>query len=375
LTRYLKPFCISVSVLMVMAIFTSCSFFGKLDSSITKKPKKIIAVEKPNNNDANLLARNLFNAQGQKVYDDICSTIENQQKTYKFDVDLTIDSVKKIILAIQADKPEYFWFENYTWFQFEGDPSVDRIEMKYNCDLATRKAKQAKIDTYYSSFRQTVADYQSDYEKIKAAHDYIILNTDYVLNSTDNQNICSVFIYGKSVCAGYAKATQYLLQKLGIEVAYVTGEAIGKGSHAWNIVKSDGDYYFIDVTWDDPSFSTEQNKSNIRYNFFNITSAELALTHKIEGNILKFPVCTATKDNYFVKENLYFDNLDTNSVSILKTQIMDAIYSGQTSYSAKFLNQKLMEEALSEITKFDAFAGSEITYSFDKENFILIVFL
>ena len=46
----------------------------------------------------------------------------------------------------------------------------------------------------------------------------------------------------------------YLLQKCGIESAEVVGNVIKEsgerdGTHAWNIIKIDGDYYYLDTTW------------------------------------------------------------------------------------------------------------------------------
>lgn len=62
----------------------------------------------------------------------------------------------------------------------------------------------------------------------------------------------------KAVCDGYAKAFQYLLQRAGIRAAYVSGEATSEagalaeqGSHAWNLVMLDDEWYEVDCCWDD----------------------------------------------------------------------------------------------------------------------------
>ena len=57
------------------------------------------------------------------------------------------------------------------------------------------------------------------------------------------------------MCAGYAKAYQLILNRMGIECGYITGNAVNdmvSGPHAWNYVRLDGNYYQVDVTWDDP---------------------------------------------------------------------------------------------------------------------------
>ena len=70
-------------------------------------------------------------------------------------------------------------------------------------------------------------------------------------------SIYSVLQNGESVCAGYAKTMQYLAGKAGIFVTYVTGTATDPDTgetqdHAWNLVKCDGKYSYVDTTWADP---------------------------------------------------------------------------------------------------------------------------
>ncbi len=52
------------------------------------------------------------------------------------------------------------------------------------------------------------------------------------------------------VCAGYAKAFQYLCDKGGLTCYYVTG--ITSGEHAWNIVRLQGKNYLVDITNSEP---------------------------------------------------------------------------------------------------------------------------
>lgn len=100
-------------------------------------------------------------------------------------------------------------------------------------------------------------------EKVKAVHDWLCIHVAYdydnYLNGTiprSSYGIEGPIIYGKSVCQGYALTFQAFMETLGIENEYVRGEATNSsghtGGHAWNKVKVDGKWYWIDVTWDDP---------------------------------------------------------------------------------------------------------------------------
>ena len=97
----------------------------------------------------------------------------------------------------------------------------------------------------------------SDFDKVKAINDYMILNVRYDRENYAKDTIpysCYTALGamedGVAVCAGYAKMFVYLAQAADLEATYVVGYA--RGSHAWNQVKVDGKWYNIDVTWNDP---------------------------------------------------------------------------------------------------------------------------
>lgn len=116
---------------------------------------------------------------------------------------------------------------------------------------AERMDMQAQIDETVSQILAGIDAQAPDYDKAKYVFDYLASNVAYSTGAPDNQNIISVFVNGETVCQGYAAATQYLLEKLDIPCAVVAGTADGQ-SHAWNLVKLDGEYYYIDTTWEMP---------------------------------------------------------------------------------------------------------------------------
>jgi hypothetical protein len=122
---------------------------------------------------------------------------------------------------------------------------------------------------------------ESDYEKEKYVHDKLLTKVSYNNSAAMNQSAYSALVNGQTVCAGYARAYQYLMQQLGIPCYYCTGYS-GE-NHAWNIVKLHGDYYKVDVTWDDTNPHT--------YDYFNCSDADLAATHVRRGLSVKLPAC------------------------------------------------------------------------------------
>lgn len=101
----------------------------------------------------------------------------------------------------------------------------------------------------------------SDYEKVKAVNDYLCDIAEYSEGVSPYEpiqhTVYGCLIDGDCVCEGYAKAAQLLFQMSGLETYYVVGDTAG-GGHAWNIVKVDGEYYQLDVTWNDvPGYENE----------------------------------------------------------------------------------------------------------------------
>ena len=86
----------------------------------------------------------------------------------------------------------------------------------------------------------------SEYEKIKAVHDYLVLMNRYV---AFEGGAYSALCKGRSSCSGYAFSFYAIMRELGIPVTIETG-----GSHAWNRVQYQGKWYNMDVTWDDNGY-------------------------------------------------------------------------------------------------------------------------
>ena len=124
--------------------------------------------------------------------------------------------------------------------------------------------------------------FKTDYEKIKIVHDYLIDNARYDIefSNPNMYNIYGALVDGVCVCAGYAKALKYILDRMNIKCICI----IGRGGdvlerpegHAWNYVKLEGKWYAIDVTWDDPIGAQTEK---YRYEYFLMGSKPITKDH------------------------------------------------------------------------------------------------
>ena len=203
-------------------------------------------------------------------------------------IDLTAE-----ISDFRGDNPYYIFS---IWATLDDDNTILVVGYQYTPkELAEKLEKeveeQAVVDAAIAS---CVTDGMSDYEIAKALHDYLALNNEYDMRYySGGMPRISYTAYGAlvnrtSVCAGYALAYERLMDQVGIPCEYVTGMTT-RGSHAWNIIQIDGEWYHVDVTWDDP---TPDREGYVRYKYFLKSDKAMSRDHiSWEAS----HVCTSTK--------------------------------------------------------------------------------
>ena len=266
------------------------------------------------------------------------------------------ESIDKIFQCVLSDHPELFYVDGYSYTKYSRGTTLTAVEFSgtYSVDLETAQKRQKEIQAAADAILAGIDSGASDYDKVKYVYETLIRSTDYDLNAEDNQNIYSVFVHHLSVCQGYAKATQYLLNKLGVECTLVLGTVETGEGHAWNLVNVDGDYYYVDTTWGDVSYQTEESDSQesaqmvmpeINYDYLNVTSEELLRTHIIGGEV-PMPVCTATAANYYVREGSLFLSYDREQMAAL---FQKAIENGQRDVTIKCADAACYSEIITSL--------------------------
>lgn len=236
--------------------------------------------------------------------------------------------IDDIFQCVLNDHPELFFVEGYTYTKFSRADKLVAVNFAgtYSMDkeeaLLRRKQIEAGAEALLSGLEQFSDSNPREipeYEKVKYVYETLVLNTEYDLNAQDNQNIYSVFVNHLSVCQGYAKAAQYLLNRLGMECTLVMGTVDTGEGHAWNLVKVDGSWYYLDATWGDASYRIEEQETGeslpkINYDYLCVTTKDLLRTH-ILGGVVPMPECIATDANYYAREGAFFTSFDREQLA------------------------------------------------------------
>ena len=334
------------------------------------------------------------------VYNDLLNALnEHKTEITSLSGGVTDEQFMKIRDYVQIDHPEIFWFQAGVKVFFDPDTHiVNKIEIKYCMTGEEATKRKAAVDEALAPFLESVNDCMSDFEVALKVYENIINLVDYDTIGLEKQkktesdadtpddlrSIYGVFVNKKAVCAGYAKATQYLMNLMGIECVYVTN-----GKHAWNVIKLEGDYYHLDTTWGDSS-DTNQGETRIErieYDCFCITTEEVKRldSHQLPEN-LPLPECTATKCNYHIRNGLYLEKYDLGNI---RDTVLNNISDNVLDNSFKCKDNAVLEEVrkelidngkLHEIIQYNNLKSrtklkTEYTYSVKEEKLIISFYL
>ncbi len=132
--------------------------------------------------------------------------------------------------------------------------------------------------------KEVFDDALSTKDQIKAVHDYIIDNSKYDSNRTDNGVVeyksdlaYGPLIEGYGICGGYSDAMELFLEDMNIKSYKISSE-----SHVWNAVNLYDNWYHLDLTWDDPVTNTGIDLIEDKY--FMISTSTLLDQEKTQHN-------------------------------------------------------------------------------------------
>lgn len=288
----------------------------------------------------------------QRVYRELLKGIRAREKEFY----LTIsddDSIDRSYHAVLKDHPEIFWVHNrekiYKTTYSDSDYCV--FTPGYTYTDSEIDEIQTAMEQSFQEVRALIPGDAGDYEKVRIVYTYVIDHTQYQTGE-DDQSIAGVFWKKSAVCAGYAGAVQYLLERLDIPCIYVDGSTKGSTEgHAWDIVKIGQEYYYVDATnGDQPDFlngdaaQLEEHKTII-YDYLCPFPEEYEKTYT-PSEELTVPACTAKNLDFYVLNQGYFEDYSWQDIYDYCKMRLD---NGAAVVRFKFGGQEAFSEACQEL--------------------------
>ena len=288
----------------------------------------------------------------QRVYRELLKGIRAREKEFY----LTIsddDSIDRSYHAVLKDHPEIFWVHNrekiYKTTYSDSDYCV--FTPGYTYTDSEIDEIQTAMEQSFQEVRALIPEDAGDYEKVRIVYTYVIDHTQYQTGE-DDQSIAGVFWKKSAVCAGYAGAVQYLLERLDIPCIYVDGSTKGSTEgHAWDIVKIGQEYYYVDATnGDQPDFlngdaaQLEEHKTII-YDYLCPFPEEYEKTYTPSEELI-VPACTAKDLDFYVLNQGYFEDYSWQDIYDYCKMRMD---NGAAVVRFKFGSQEAFSEACQEL--------------------------
>lgn len=142
-----------------------------------------------------------------------------------------------------------------------------------------------------------------------SVHDYLVANTVYDESLTVRTGY-ELLVKGTTVCSGYTELYQDLLNRAGVPCVSVTSEPM---EHTWNLVCIGGQWYHVDVTWDDP---TPDAYGLVSHEYFLLTDAEIAAGEEPHYDWVTDITCTDTRfqDAYWrdISSGIWFESSEVS---------------------------------------------------------------
>lgn len=239
-----------------------------------------------------------------EIADMILETMRNNKTTCYFNVAdeamIQPDEWKKWFDGVEKVTVEYTMAQDgfnvfVTLSYWDNYPIVATFQ---NNDTTILSATQLELfDKYCDILGACTSNSYTDYENELAIHDYLVSNIEYGGEEQGAYTAYDALINGKAVCSGYVEAYQTLLDMLGIECRTIKGTGTAQ-DHSWNMVKLDGEWYHVDVTWDDPI----DGDGSISHKYFNVTDSDMALDHI--WNAEDYPKAEGTQYAYYVMSGM-----------------------------------------------------------------------
>lgn len=228
---------------------------------------------------------NMLDEKLQHLYRQIYANAEVLNQSFAPIEEVSANQLKNAFTAVFCDQPQLFWLDTAYACKFTPSGRCVKIDLQFNNASGDLEGSKEAFNSAANRIISAASGLPDNYEKEVYVHDALLDGITYNLGADMNQSAYSALVNGQTVCAGYARAFQYIMEQMGVPCYYCMGYA-GE-SHAWNIISLDDGYYNVDNTWDDTDPNT--------YDYFNKSDGDFNRDHKRTDLSVYLPACNGSK--------------------------------------------------------------------------------
>ena len=279
-----------------------------------------------------------------EIYDKALNDLGNLRTVVPLEVDSGV--LQKVLDIIRFEQLAYFHVSDR---RIAVNEVTQEFEVVYEYRFTADEISSMNIASERAA-REIISNITTDmddYDKLKFIHDYLVLNCENDTESPYSNTIYGALVQKKALCEGYAKAFSYLCNLAGIENTIVTGHT--KVPHMWNMVKLGGNWYHVDVTWDDSEDALHVEYPDvILYQYFMVTDSVIENNHTILLYPAEPPKANGRNENYFVREG--FDiNSEEEFLTVSQNAVLNAVRNHEQSAMVKFASTDMYISVTSKI--------------------------
>ncbi len=271
------------------------------------------------------------------------------------DKEFTEKDMELCIKAYSLDHPAVFWLANRYTYGAAGNQFVVQL---YSFISGTDcRTQMITFNDTVNEIMSSIPNGLNQYHLEKYIHNVIADKSVYAegISTTDGHweefSAYGALVKGSAVCEGYSHAAALLLNKVGIECYYINGFS-DSNPHMWNSVKIDGNWYHLDITWDD--------SENAYYHYFNLSDKVIKRDHVIAERFenvpnsttdiynIFLPKCDSDSANFFVVESTFIDDF-SDCREVMVNDLIEAGNNHDTEFTVRFDSSIDFNEAIKEM--------------------------
>lgn len=240
------------------------------------------------------------------------------------DYNIPYETFKEILQDIVNSSAELFYVGSGFRYSTLGNGNIASYAPVYKNTEAEVRVMRTEFYDAADRVMAGVNSLWSDREKALYVHDYLVSQYEYD-STLEKFDAYSLLVDGTAVCQGYTLAYIYFMKQLGIPCVAVPSDEMG---HIWNQIELDGNWYHVDMTYDDP---VPDLMGAARHNNFLLSDTMIAIQENNQHSGWESDYeCTDTtydsSDYFWKKSNAPFVNDGDNWYFIDSSQESGGVY-------------------------------------------------